>query len=576
MAFEVWAPDAKLVEVVIDDERLAMEPSERGWHRLDHEVPAGTDYRFSLDGAEAFPDPRSPWQPQGVHGPSRTLDHSAFTWKDDSWSPPDISDWIIYELHIGTFTDEGTFIAATEKLDHLVDLGVTAVELMPVNAFSGDRGWGYDGVDLYAPHSPYGAPEDLKTFVDACHAKGLAVVLDVVYNHLGPAGNYLGQFAPYFTDAYSTPWGDALNFDDSYSDEVRAFFIDNALMWLRDYHFDALRLDAVHAILDTSATHFLEATARRVAELEAATGKPRYLIAESDLNDPRMVTDLDRGGLGMDAQWSDDFHHALHAYITGEQSGYYEDFGSLEQVAKTVRQAFVYDGVYSEHRARTHGRTPQDIPGNRFLAYIQDHDQIGNRAAGERLTHLVDTDMAKVAAGLLLTSPFIPMLFMGEEWGASSPFQYFTAHEDPELGRAVSEGRRNEFASFGWQPEDVPDPQDPETFNRSKLDWSELGAPSHAELLDWHKALIRLRKETPDLRSGDLTKVSTALDDEEGWLMVRRGNVTIGCNFSDSERTIPVGSEQQVVISSSGAPSLEGKSANLPPRSLTLFKSTSS
>lgn len=572
MLFEVWAPQAGQVELLVAGERVPMKAEPRGWHRVECDAAPGSEYGFSLDGGEPLPDPRSPWQPDGVHGLSRTIDHGAYRWKDDDWSPPPLPDWVVYELHIGTFTEQGTFAAAEARLDHLVELGVNVVEVMPVNTFSGERGWGYDGVDLYAPHSAYGAPDELKAFVDACHARGLAVVLDVVYNHLGPAGNYLGNFAPYFTDAYSTPWGDAVNFDDSDSDEVRRFFIDNALMWLRDYHFDGLRLDAVHAILDTSATHFLEAMACDVDELEQETGWPRVLVAESDLNDPRMVSDLERGGLGMDAQWSDDLHHALHSFLTGETEGYYEDFGSLDQLAKALRQSFVYDGVYSEHRRRTHGRTPREIPGHRFFAYIQDHDQIGNRAAGDRLTHLVDTDALKIASGLVLTSPFTPMLFMGEEWGATTPFQYFTAHDDPRLGRAVSEGRRSEFASFGWKPEDVPDPQDEATFMGSKLDWSELERETHAEMFDWHRSLIDLRKQHEELRDGDLSRISTSFDDEEDWLLVRRSSFTFACNFSTEERSVPLAGEHEAVLSSGDTSVPDGKSVVLLPRSFTAFR----
>jgi maltooligosyltrehalose trehalohydrolase len=416
----VWAPTPQRVEVVTAEGRVPMERDERGWWHARLDGAAGIDYAFSLDGGPARPDPRSPWQPHGIDGPSRTIDHE-FEWTDHGWHGRPPAGSVLYELHVGTFTPEGTFESTIERLDHLVELGVTTVELMPVAEFSGERGWGYDGVDLYAPHHAYGGPEGLKRLVDACHSRGLAVVLDVVYNHLGPAGNYLREFGPYFTDRYSTPWGDAVNFDDAHSNEVRAFFVDNALMWLRDYHFDGLRIDAVHAIVDTSATHILEEMAARVDELEGEVGRTLALIAESDLNDPRIVTPREAGGYGIDAQWSDDFHHALHALLTGERDGYYSDFGAVAHLAAALTNAFVYAGDYSPYRKRRHGRVPVGLSGNRFLGYLQNHDQVGNRAVGERSSALMSRDLLKVGAALVLTAPFVPMLFMGEEWGASTP-----------------------------------------------------------------------------------------------------------------------------------------------------------
>ena len=388
----------------------------------------------------------------------------------------------IYELHVGTFSPEGTFDGAAARLDHLVDLGVDVVELLPVAQFPGRHGWGYDGVDLYAPHDPYGGPDGLKRLVDACHARGLAVVIDVVYNHLGPAGNYLAEFGPYFTDRYTTPWGTAVNLDGPDSDPVRDFVVGNALMWVRDYHADGLRLDAIHAIVDTSAVHILEELRAQVEALAAELGRQVFLIAESDLNDPKIVHRPELGGYGIDAQWSDDFHHALHAVLTGERTGYYADFGSLDHLAKSLRQAYVYDGGYSPHRRRRHGRSPAGLPPTRFLGYLQNHDQVGNRATGERSSMLLSTGLLKVAAAIVLLGPFVPMLFQGEEWAASTPFLYFTDHDDPELGEAVSEGRRREFAAFGWSPEQVPDPQAPETFEASVLRWDEraAGAPRSA------------------------------------------------------------------------------------------------
>lgn len=530
---EVWAPFAEKVEIEVGGSRKVMNASGNGWCIAPDEVPAGTDYAFVLDGNGPFPDPRSAFQPHGVHGPSRIVDHDAYRWSDGAWRGHDLSSAVIYEAHVGTFTPEGTFDAAIGRLDHLVDLGITHLELLPVNEFPGERGWGYDGVDIFAVHHAYGGPDGLKRLVDACHARGIGVIVDVVYNHFGPAGNYLARYGPYFTGRYNTPWGDAVNFDDHGSREVREFFFANALMWLRDYHCDGLRLDAVHAIFDRSATHFLEELGRRVDALEAELGRTLFLIAESDLNDPRIVRPRDAHGYGMDAQWSDDLHHALHALLTGERSGYYSDFGRVEDVAKALRSAFVYDGIYAEHRGRVHGRPTTGLSGHRFLGYLQTHDQVGNRAAGERISHLVDIESVKVGVALYVLSPFVPMLFQGEEWAATTPFQYFTNHEDPELGRAVSEGRTHEFEAFGWSPEDVPDPQDEETFRRSKLDWDELERAPHAALLDWYRSLIRLRRDRPELSDGDMERVVTRFSEEDRWLVVERGPITIACTFGE-------------------------------------------
>lgn len=551
----VWAPKATTVDLAIGGEHLGMRSDERGWWSV--EVPAagpGTEYSFILDGGEPLPDPRSPWQPYGVHGPSRLVDHSAFPWTDQRWQPGPLASGVIYELHIGTFTPAGTFESVIARLDHLVNLGITHVELMPVNEFSGTRGWGYDGVDLYAPHHAYGGPEGLKRLVDACHARGLAVILDVVYNHLGPAGNYLSRFGPYFTERYVTPWGQAVNLDGSGSDAVRRFFCDNAVMWLRDYHFDGLRIDAVHAICDMSARHFLEQLAAEVDALEAQLGRHLVLIAESDLNDPRVVRPPELGGYGIDAQWSDDFHHALHTVLTGERDGYYADFGSLADLAKAMQQAFVYDGRHSVYRGRQHGRPPIGLSGHRVVVCLQNHDQIGNRAKGERSSHLMRIGRLKIGAALVLTAPFIPMLFQGEEWGASTPFHYFTDHEDPELGRAISEGRRHEFAAFGGAPEEIPDPQAPDTYARSKPDWSELEREPHASLLEWHRSLIRLRRRLTALSDGRLDEVRVRVDEEARWLIMERGPVTVACNLSAAVQRIPLGKERpnHVILASDG------------------------
>jgi maltooligosyltrehalose trehalohydrolase len=448
---------------------------------------------------------------------------------------------LIYELHVGTFTPEGTFDAAIGKLGYLRDLGVTHVELMPVADFPGRFGWGYDGVSLYAPRHAYGGPDGLKRLVDAAHAKGLGMILDVVYNHLGPAGNVLPRFGPYSSERHKTPWGNALNFDGPHSDEVRRFFCDNALMWLRDYHLDGLRLDAVHAIVDTSAFSFLEQLVAEVDALEAHVGRHLVLIAESDLNDPRVISPREAGGFGIDAQWSDDFHHALHSVLTGEQDGYYADFGTIADLAATYQTAYVYTGNRSNFRQRRHGRPPLGLSAHRFLGYAQTHDQVGNRARGERLIHLTSPERARLAAALVLTAPFVPMLFQGEEFGATAPFLFFAEFpDDPALSQAVSEGRRHEFAAFGWKPEDVPDPTAPETFARSKLDWSELEREPHRGLLQWHRRLIHLRRHLPELSDGRLDRVVTSFREDERWLVVERGRVTIAVNFAAEPRTIPL------------------------------------
>ncbi|MBI3879630.1 MAG: malto-oligosyltrehalose trehalohydrolase [Verrucomicrobia bacterium] len=542
--FRVWAPVAEKVAVQVGRKQFAMEREPEGWWiaKVATARP-GSDYGFLVDGAGPWPDPRSPWQPRGVNGLSRVVDHGAFRWRDAGWLAPPLSSAVIYELHIGTFTPAGTFASAIPKLDHLVKLGVTHVELMPVNEFSGVRGWGYDGVDLFAPHHAYGGPEGLKRFVDACHARRLAVLLDVVYNHLGPSGNYLGKFGPYLNPlnkCYATVWGPALNLDGVESDEVRRFLCDNALMWLRDCHFDGLRLDAVHAIGDTSAKHFMDQLGTEVKRLEAQLGRRLVLIAESDLNDPRLLRPRVRGGFALDAQWSDDFHHALHTVLTGECHGYYADFGTLADLAKAIRQAWVYDGRYSIHRRRNHGHPPGRLSGHRFLAYLQNHDQVGNRARGERSSSLLGAGRLKVGAALVFTSPFVPMLFAGEEWGASTPFLYFTDHQEPSLAKAVSKGRRREFAVFSWRAKDIPDPQARATFLHSKLNWRELKQSPHAELLDWHRRLIRLRRTEPALNDGCLDRVTTRFDERERWLVVERGPISVACNLADRPRRVPL------------------------------------
>jgi maltooligosyltrehalose trehalohydrolase len=572
--FRVWAPLPKKIEVQVGGRNFPMSAEANGWWTADIvSANAGDDYGFVLDGAGPFPDPRSPLQPNGVHKLSRLVDQNSFQWKDKNFQAPPLSSALIYELHLGTFTAAGIFLSAIEKLDHLVALGVTHIELMPVVEFSGDHGWGYDGVDLFAPHHALGAPDDLKKLVDACHARGLAVILDVVYNHLGPSGNYLAKFAPYFTKKFASPWGEGINFDGPDSDEVRRFFCDNALMWLRDYHFDGLRLDAVHGIVDTSAIYFLEQLKMEVEELSEQLGRPLVLIPESDLNDPRLLWPRERGGFQLDAQWSDDFHHALHTVLTEEKTGYYSDFGKLENLAKALRHAFVYDGNFSPHRRRVHGRSAEGLNGHRFLGYLQNHDQIGNRALGERSSALMNLGKLKISAALVLTSPFVPMLFQGEEWGASTPFFYFTDYQEPELANAVREGRCREFAAFGWKPEDTADPQARETFEKSKLNWPEMSRAPHAEILEWHKKLIQLRRSEADLNDGEMKSVRTRFDEEDRWLVVERGAVTLTCNFSDKSQPIFLGESKFCVLLFS-EPNIEisGDKVNLPPASIAILK----
>ena len=554
----VWAPRAATVELETGGLRLAMSAAERGWWQLDApDIEHGLDYAFRLDGEGPFGDPRSAWQPEGVHGPSRWVDHDRFAWHDQGWRPPPLGAAVIYELHVGTFTPEGTFDGVCERLDHLLDLGVTHLELMPVAEFFGDRGWGYDGVDLFAPHHAYGGPDGLKRLVDACHRRGLAVLLDVVYNHLGPSGNYLDRFAPYFTDRYRTPWGQAVNLDGPDSDEVRRFILDNALMWLRDYHLDGLRIDAVHAILDTSAVHILEELAGEVHRLQAQTGRTCTLIAESDLNDPRVVRSPDVGGYGLDAQWNEDFHHALHAALTGERGGYYRDFGRLADLQKVLTTGLVYDGRHSGHRRRRHGRPAAGLAGTAFVGCLQNHDQTGNRAQGERTSHLLVPGQLEIGAALVLTSPFVPMLFQGEEWAATTPFLYFIDDQEPELAVAVRQGRLEEFAAFGWDPATIPDPAAAETFALACLDWREPARPEHRRLLDWHRALITLRKRLPDLTDGRLEATSVQVDEEARWLTMTRGRVLVACNLAEPAQSVPCAGAAAMTIVLASASGVE-------------------
>jgi maltooligosyltrehalose trehalohydrolase len=546
--FAVWAPRPTSVRLRIGDTTITMQRGDDGWWRPDptrladvlrgraDAADGSVRYGYVIDGTDRVrPDPRSRWQPDGVHAMSATFDPSAFAWTDHSWTGRGLEGAVIYELHIGTFTPEGTLDAAHDRLDHLVELGVDFVELLPVNAFNGAHNWGYDGVLWYAVDDTYGGPAAYQRFVDRCHGLGLGVIQDVVYNHLGPSGNYLPEFAPYLHDAEANTWGASVNFGE---DEVRAYVIDNALMWLRDHHVDGLRLDAVHALVDHRSTHILAELAGRTAALSRDLGRLLTLIAESDLNDPAMITPVADGGLGMDGQWSDDFHHAVHVALTREVAGYYADFEPLGALAKVMTGGFFHDGTYSSFRGRDHGR-PIDVtetPAWRLVVADQNHDQIGNRAMGDRLSATLDDRQLAIAAVLTLAGPFTPMLFMGEEWGATTPWQFFTAHPEPELGRATAEGRLEEFSRMGWDPSTVPDPQDESTFQRSKLRWSELDEPAHRDLFTLYKSLIAARRAHPQLLDPRFASDVDHLD-EEGlrWIVVRRpSGVIIAVNFADA------------------------------------------
>jgi maltooligosyltrehalose trehalohydrolase len=520
-----------------------MEEGQPGYYEVVVDgVEPGSRYVYRLDEGKERPDPASRSQPQGAHGPSQVVSPS-FAWDDDSWPGLPLEEYVVYELHVGAFTREGTFDSVIPQLDGLRDLGVTAIELMPVAQFPGGRNWGYDGVHLFAVQDSYGGPGGLKRLVNACHHSGLAVVLDVVYNHLGPEGNYLGDFGPYFTDRYHTPWGPAVNFDGPGSDGVRRFYIENALHWITEFHIDALRLDALHAVFDYSAQPFLEELAAAVHEQADRLGQRAYLMAESDRNDPRLVRPRDLGGYGLDAHWNDDFHHALHTLLTGERFGYYQDFGRLEDMAKALREGFVYSGRYSPYRQRRHGASSRDVPAHRFVVFAQNHDQVGNRLGGDRLSQLVSFEGLKLAAGAVLLSPFIPLLFMGEEYGETAPFLYFISHSDPTLVEAVRRGRREEFAAFAWQGE-PPDPASEKTFLRSKLNHGLRGEGHHRVLFEFHKELLRLRKELPALARLSKEQLEVAGYEKENVLFLRRwdgeSQVFAVFNFGDAPASVAV------------------------------------
>ncbi|KHO22352.1 malto-oligosyltrehalose trehalohydrolase [Mycolicibacterium setense] len=569
--FSVWAPLPDRVRLDVDGTLHDMTPSADGWWRTEVSCRDNARYGFLLDDDETvLPDPRSARQPDGVHGRSQLWQPAPDAWTDAGWAGRSICGAVIYELHTGTFTPEGTFDAAIDKLDHLVELGADFVELMPVNAFNGTHGWGYDGVLWYAVHEPYGGPDGLIRLIDACHNRGLGVLIDTVFNHLGPSGNYLPRFGPYLSAGHN-PWGSSINLSDADADEVRTYVIDCALRWMRDFHADGLRLDAVHALVDTTAIHILEELAAETDALAEELGRPLSLIAESDLNDPRLITPRDRGGYGLTAQWDDDIHHAIHTAVSGERQGYYADFGSLATLAHTLKHGYFHAGTYSSFRHRRHGR-PLDtttIPATRLLAYTVTHDQVGNRAVGDRPSQRLTSGQLAVKAALALGSPYTAMLFMGEEWGSSSPFQFFSSHPEPELARATAEGRKAEFAEHGWDADEIPDPQDPQTFLRSKLNWSEVAEGDHDRLHRTYRRLIALRRNEPDLGDPWLDHMSIDFDEQQRWIILHRGSLSIACNLGTGTVSVPVTGE---VVTAWGEPDVGTDTTALPGHSFAILR----
>ena len=573
--FAVWAPKPDRVRLDVDGEAYPMTRGDDGWWRASVDATPTARYGYLLDDdPKVLPDPRSPRQPDGVHGSSQLWRPAVQAWTDGGWTGRSVQGAVIYELHIGTFTSAGTFDSAIEKLDYLVDLGVDFVEVMPVNAFSGTHGWGYDGVLWYAVHEPYGGPDGLVRFVDACHGRGLGVLIDAVFNHLGPSGNYLPRFGPYLSSG-SNPWGEGINIADADSDEVRRYIIDCALRWMRDFHADGLRLDAVHALVDTTAIHILEELAAETEALAWQLDCPLSLIAESDLNDPRLITP--RGpneyiiGYGITAQWDDDIHHAIHTAVSGERQGYYADFGSLATLAKTLRHGFFHAGTYSSFRRRRHGR-PLDIsriPATMLLAYTCTHDQVGNRALGDRPSQNLTYGQLAVKAALVLGSPYTAMLFMGEEWGASTPFQFFSSHPEPELARATAEGRKKEFADHGWNADEIPDPQDPQTFQRSKLDWNETDAGNHARLRRIYHDLIALRRSETALADPWLDNMAIDYDEDRRWIVMHRGQLAIACNLGAAAVSVPFTGE---LVLCSASPDVSATATELQPYSFAILR----
>jgi len=562
-----WAPEAKEASIKIAGETFPLEKQGFGyWVTSLENLKPGDLYQFVIDNETVVPDPASLKQPEGVHGPSEAFDLNAFAWTDQNWKNPALGTYLLYELHTGTFTPEGTFAALSEKLDYLVELGITAIEIMPVAQFPGGRNWGYDGVFPFAVQISYGGAEGLQQLVNTCHAKGLAVVLDVVYNHVGPEGNYFGQSGPYFTEKYHTPWGSAINFDDAWSDGVRNYFIENVLMWFRDFHIDALRLDAVHAIKDLGVKHLLQEMKEQVKGLMDATHEKHYLIAECDLNDNKYINPLDQKGYGMDAQWIDEFHHALRVTAGEPATGYYSDFTGIGHLEKAYRDAYIYDGIYSPHRLKTFGGKAEGNPGSQFVVFSQNHDQVGNRMLGERSSQLVSFEMQKLMAAAVLCSPFLPMLFMGEEWGETNPFLFFTSHGDPELIEAVRKGRKAEFAAFHAEGE-APDPQEEATFEQSKLQWELQQQEGHQQLLSFYKNIIALRKRYAPMHNNNRQQMTVTADANKNCLVLRRWEqeVQVLClmNFSSKvhDITLPDDKPHWKKILDSADPQWKGPSA---------------
>jgi len=564
----VWAPRARSVELVTAARRVPLRASVGGHHELvDAGVELGGDYWLSLDGGEPLPDPRSEHQPAGIEGPSRRVDHAAFEWKDDDFRPTPLGAGVVYELHVGTFSGAGTFDGAVAHLGHLVELGVTHVELMPVCEFAGRRGWGYDGVNLFAPHHAYGGPDGLKRLVNACHTRGLAVLVDVVYNHLGPRGNHLARFGPYFTERH-TPWGAAANLRDAGSDEVRRFFFDNALMWLEDYHFDGLRLDAVQTFDDDRAFPFLAELARQVEAAAAKCGKRWELVAECDRSDPRTTRSLRAGGLGMSAQWSDDFGFALQAFFTGERHGRLQDFGGLEAIAQVLGHGFRHQGTFSAFRGRAHGHPFEAPARGGLLGYVQTHDQVGNRPRGERFSMLVDAAVVRQASALVLLGPFVPMLFQGEEWAASTPFLYFTQHEDAGLARDVKEGREREYRALGFDLRGTVAPESEEAFTRSRLRWEELDLPEHRAMFEWYRALVRIRREHTD---SEQLATRVDFDPSNAWLVLERDRLVVAICCADEPHDIPLRKGAELLLAS-GSVEVSSDRVRVGPRGVAVLR----
>ena len=553
--FTVWSPLSKTVSLVLNDQSYDLTVDERGyWQATLPNIQPGTQYQYCLNDGKPLPDPASRWQPEGVHGPSAVAD-PFFNWTDHDWKGLTLGEMIIYELHVGTFTTEGTFEGIIHKLDHLQQLGINAIELLPVAAFPGDRNWGYDGVFPFAVHTAYGGIHGLKQLVNEAHKRGIAVILDVVYNHLGPEGNYFPEYGPYFTDKYPSVWAKSLNFDDAYSDGVCHYFWQNALMWLNEFHIDGLRLDAVHAIWDSGADHFIAALQRKVDALEKQSGKKKELIAEFDLNNPRYIEPVEKGGYGLAGQWVDEFHHALHSIVTGEVNGYYEDFGEYWHLEKSLRDSYVYTGQYSKHRRKHFGALPVGIPYSQFVAFAQNHDQIGNRLMGDRLTTQLSFEALKLVAATLLLSPHVPLLFMGEEYGEKNPFQYFISHTEKELIEAVRKGRREEFKHFNWQGE-IPDPAAVETFNACKLSWN-TSDPQSQTLLRFYQYLIAFRKSRPALCCQERKHLAILTIEEEGIIAFKRcsqkDEVLVFLNFNKHSTpcTYPLPPNARIILDSS-------------------------